>query len=565
MRGKLVAAAIALFTVGSPLLGEPAPPRADAKTVRGGLIVCVDPLAATIGATVLMEGGNAVDAAVAASFALAVTFPEAGNIGGGGFLVARLANTGECFAVDYRETAPKLAHQRMFLDAQGRIDPEKSRLGWLVVGVPGTTMGLWTAHQKAGRLPWRRLVAPAVKLAEDGFVVDDVLAKGLAAQERDFRRFDEPARVYFPDGKPPRAGARLRLPELADTLRRIMTAGPSGFYGGRIAEAVDRAMRENGGILRAEDLADYRAVIRGPVRGSYRGHEIVSIGPPSSGGIALIEMLNILEGYPLAHFGPQAPTSLHLMVEAMKRAYCDRARYLGDADHVSVPVRRLLSKEHAAECRSTIGDGATAADRIGADLLTAESDSTTHLSIVDADGNVVANTTTLEGSYGSKVIAPGTGFLLNNEMRDFNLKPGLTDRTGRIGTPPNLIAPGKRMLSSQTPTLVLKDGKPLLVLGSPGGRSIIATVLQVIVNVIDYQMPIQQAVDAGRVYHTWLPDVVRIEKRLPQAAIEALRQRGHTVQPIDAEGDCHAIWIDPSTGLRHPGIDKRRRGAAAGQ
>ena len=540
--------------------------RQDPTEARHGLVVSVDRLASRAGAQILHQGGNAVDAAVTTALVLAVTHPAAGNLGGGGFMVARLAKTGECFAVDYRETAPRLATPEMFLDDRGQIDPQKVQIGWLVVGVPGSPMGLWTAHQKAGRLPWRQLVAPAMLLAEEGFVVDEVLSRSLRGQEKTFVRMGEPARVYLDkQGKAPVPGSLLKLPELGETLRRIMELGPEGFYTGPVAERIERAMRQNGGLVRREDLAKYRAVIRQPVRGSYRGYEILSICPPSSGGTVLIGMLNILEGFDLATANPQAPHRLHLLAEAMKRAFYDRAKYLGDPDFNKLPMQLLLSKAHADRWRQGIGEQATPAAEIGADILTVpESEQTTHFSVVDVEGNMVSNTTTLEGSYGAKVIAPGTGFLLNNEMHDFNVKPGLTDTEGHIGTKPNLVVPGKRMLSSQTPTLVLKDNRPFMIVGSPGGRTIINTVLQVILNVIDHGMDIQAAVDAGRVHHQWQPDVLSLEKRIPEEAAEALRAKGHRVSRRSQQGDCHAILIDPQTGLYHPGVDRRIRGCAVG-
>ena len=537
----------------------------DPSSVEHGLVVSVDPYASRVGAETLRAGGNAIDAAVATAFALAVTHPEAGNLGGGGFMVARLAETGETFCVDFREKAPALATPDMFLDNQGEIDPKKVNVGWLVVGVPGSPMGLWTAHRKAGRFPWRDLVAPAVRLAEEGFVVDEVLSKSLAAQEDAFARFGEPARVYLRDGKAPKPGDRLRLADLAGALRAIMEQGPDGFYKGEIAERIERAMQANGGLVRKKDLADYRAVVRAPITTTYRGHEVVSISPPSSGGTTLCEMLNILEGYDLGKLGADAPRSIHLKAEAMKRAFHDRAKFLGDPDFVEMPLEMLLSKRHAAAWRAGIGAQATSSASFGADILTAsENAETTHFSVVDRDGNMVAVTTTLEGSYGAKVIAPGTGVLLNNEMHDFNVKPGLTDTTGRIGTAPNLIAPGKRMLSSQTPTLVVKDGKPFLVLGSPGGRTIINTVLQVISNVVDHGMDIQAAVDSPRIHHQWEPDVLSLEMGIDGRVATALRLLGHRITRRDRQGDCQAILVDPTTGKYKPGVDHRRRGSAFG-
>jgi gamma-glutamyltranspeptidase / glutathione hydrolase len=533
--------------------------------VRRGLVVAVDPLAARVGAEILHRGGNAIDAAVATSFALSVTYPEAGNIGGGGFMVVRMAAKGEAFCVDYRETAPRLATPRMFLDARGNIDPAKVHIGWLTVGTPGTVHGLWTAHQRAGRLPWRELVDPAVKLAAAGFVVEAHLAESLAEQQAIFRQMGEPARVYFPAGEPPKVGSILKLPELAHTLALIRDEGATGFYMGENAERIERAMLANGGLVRQSDLADYRAVIRQPVRGTYRGHEIIGMPPPSSGGVTLINMLNLLEGFDLRQMGHNTPETIHTMAEAMRLAYYDRARYLGDPDFVEMPLDRLLSKQYATGRRAMIGPRAGNSHRLGAEILTPpQSEQTTHFSIIDAEGNMVSNTTTLEGEFGAKVIAPGTGFLLNNEMHDFNVKPGLTNDQGLIGTPPNLIEPGKRMLSSMSPILVVKEGRPRLITGSPGGRTIINTVLQVTLNVIDHQLDIQAAVDAGRVHHQWLPDRLWLEARIPPATAEALQQMGHTTTTRQAQGDAHSILIDAESGAYRPGVDHRRRGAAFG-
>lgn len=542
------------------------PVQANPTSVTGGLVVSVEPSASRIGARMLQQGGNAVDAAVATALALAVTHPEAGNLGGGGFMVVRRGKTGECFTVDFREKAPARATPTMFLDGQGKIDKVKSQIGYLVVGVPGSPMGLWTAHQQAGRLPWRAVVAPAVQLAAEGFVVDAVLARGLAKQRQNFTKMGEPARVYFDAaGKPPVAGTRLKLPDLAHTLQLLQDKGPAGFYRGEVAARLAAAMQQYGGLIDQADLANYEAKIRPPVRGQYRGYEVVSMGPSSSGGVALIEMLNILENFDLANAGRNTPASLHLLTEAMKRAYYDRAKYLGDTDFVAVPVEQLLSKEHARQWARGIGPRATPAAAFGSDLLTAaESAHTTHFSVIDAEGTMVATTTTLEDSYGAKVIAPGTGFLLNNQMHDFNIDPGHTTASGQVGTAPNLIAPGKRMLSCQTPTLVLKAGKPFLVLGSPGGRTIPNTVLQVMLGVIDFQQPLQASIDAGRIHHQWEPDQVQLERSLPEDVAGGLRALGHTIARRPKQGDCHAIWIDPATGRFHPGVDHRLRGAAAG-
>lgn len=540
---------------------------ADPESVQHGLVVSVDPVASRIGADVLRRGGNAVDAAVATGFALAVTYPRAGNIGGGGYMMVRLAKTGETFAVDYREVAPKLAKPDMFLDAKGNIDPQKSTVGFLVVGVPGTPMGFWTAHQKAGKLPWRELVAPAVELAEVGIEVDETLSKSLAGQVKVFTEMKEPAKVYLVDGKAPKPGTLLKLPELAKSLRRIMENGPDGFYKGETADLLVAAMEKNGGFIRHDDLAGYKAVIRKPLEGKYRDYEILTIPPSSGGGTILLETLGILEGFDLHALGHNKPRTLHLMAESMKRSFVDRARYLGDPDFQELPIDKILSKENLEQWRKGIGKTATPSAKVGADLMAnakKESPQTTHYSIIDAEGNMVSNTYTLEMNYGAKVIAPGTGFLLNNEMGDFNLKPGLTDTNGRVGTEPNRIAPGKRMLSSQCPTLVLRDGKPYLVIGSPGGRTIPNTVLQVLSNVIDHRMPLQGAVDAGRIHHQWQPDVIRMEGRLPEETAQKLKEMGHAVDRGGVQGDCQAILIDPVTGRYIPGIDRRVKGGAVG-
>jgi len=555
-------ACLLLLTGGNRTLGQSL--RRDPDQVTGGLVVSVDPTASRIGAETLHKGGNAVDAAVATAFALAVTWPEAGNLGGGGFMVVRLAG-GEAFCVDYRETAPRRATPGMFLDAEGNIDPEKVHIGWLVVGTPGTVQGLWTAHRKAGKLPWRELVQPAIDLAVGGFEVDQVLARRLARQQGIFLKMEEPANVYFHEGRPPAAGSRLKLPELAASLRLIRDSGADGFYRGRTAELIDRAMRSHGGLVRQEDLAAYKAVIREPVRGTYRGHEVIAMPPPSSGGVTLVNMLNLLEGYDLKQMGHNSPEYLHHLAEAMRLAYYDRARYLGDPDFVDMPLEKLTSKAYADARRPAIGAHAGSSRELGADILIpAESEQTTHFSVIDSAGNMVSNTTTLEGSFGAKVIAPGTGFLLNNEMHDFNVQPGVTNETGLIGTPPNLVAPGKRMLSSMSPTLVVRDGRPRLIVGSPGGRTIINTVLQVTLNVIGHDMPIQQAVDAARVHHQWMPDRLTLEQKIPDSTAEALQERSHTIARRRSQGDAHAILIDVDSGAYRPGIDRRIRGAAFG-
>jgi gamma-glutamyltranspeptidase / glutathione hydrolase len=539
---------------------------------RNGLVVCVEPLAAEVGKAALQQGGNAIDAAVATAFALAVTHPEAGNIGGGGFIVARNGRTKEVFTVDFREMAPAAATPTMFLDSQGNIDKKKSGFGWFVVGVPGSPMGLWAAHQKAGRLPWKQLVDSAVKLAENGFPLDDYLVRTLNAHAKNFRSHQgDGGKIFAPESKFAK-GFVWKQPDLARTLTLIRDLGPNGFYRGETATKIAAAMKQFGGLVTEADLANYCAVLRKPLVGDYRGCEIVSMPPPSGGGVALIEMLNILEGFPLPSMKPDDPVRFHLAAEAMKRAFADRARYLGDSDFSPIPVALLTSKQHAAAHRASISvDRVLPSEAVGSDLLAsgAEPQHTTHFSIVDGEGGMVACTTTLEDSFGSHCVAPGTGFILNNEMHDFNLKPGLTDKKGNVGTPANQIAPGKRMLSSMTPTLVFKDGKPFMVLGSPGGRTIINTVLMTLTNVVDHRMDVQAAVDFGRIHHQWMPDELRIEGRLPASLDEKLKSMGHKVADRrpgreTKQGDCHAIVIDPQSGAFRPGVDRRLRGAAAG-
>ncbi len=483
-------------------------------------------------------------------------------------MVTRLAN-GKTFTIDYREKAPQLATATMFLDESGKIDPEKESRGWLTVGVPGSPLGLWTAHQKSGKLPWKRLVQPAIELAEQGFTVDQFIHQSMKTHQRYFIKYGEAANVYLHSGKAPAVGSTLKLPDLAETLKRIRDQGADGFYHGKTAELLEQAMIKHGGLVRQQDLAQYHVVLREPVIGQYKGHQIISMGPPSSGGVLIVQMLNILQGFEQKEFDRASPRYWHLLAETMKRAYLDRARHLGDPDFNKIPLDKLLSSKHADELRATISDRATSSATLGSDILspekTKESEQTTHYSIIDDEGNMVSVTTTLEDSCGSCCVAPGLGFLLNNEMHDFNVSPGLTNTTGRIGTPPNLIVPGKRMLSSMTPTLIVKDNKPFLIVGSPGGRTIPNTVLQIILNVIDHKMPIDEAVAAARMHHQWMPDQIGIESKVPRDIIDGLRAFGHDVKPRGNQGDGHSILIDWSSGRRYlPGTDRRLRGASAG-
>lgn len=527
---------------------------------RQGVVVAVSPDGADAGLEILKQGGNAVDAAVATAFAMAVTYPAAGNIGGGGFLLVHPApGNGEPVVFEYRETAPATSTKTMFKTGD-------SKFGHRTVGVPGTVRGLFLAHHKLGKLHWKTLVIPAVRLAEEGFVIHQSLAKSLNEILVKAAGFAELQRVFGKkDGSPWKAGDRLVQPDLGKTLRQIAEHGPDGLYRGPIAELLVAEMTAGGGLITKEDLASYRAVERKPIHTRYRGYDVYAPPPPSSGGICLVEMLNILENFELNTHPRWSPRTMHLMIEAMRRAYCDRARHLGDPAFTRIP-EHLTSKDYARKLATGIDlSRATKSEQLSPDIpLAGESDSTTHFSIIDKDGMAVANTYTLEQSYGSRVVVKGAGFLLNNEMGDFNWRPGYTDRKGAIGTEPNQIAPGKRMLSSQTPTIVAKAGKAYLVTGSPGSRTIINTVLNIIVNVVDFDMDIEAAVKAPRLHHQWFPDVVRFEGLSDHLeTVKHLRTMGHTLQST-RQGDAHSIWINPKTGGYVGAADRRIHGKAAG-
>jgi gamma-glutamyltranspeptidase/glutathione hydrolase len=538
----------------------PAAADESAAAPRGGMVVAVSPVGADTGRDVLRRGGNAVDAAVATAFAMAVTYPAAGNIGGGGFMLVYPGGRAEPVVIDYREVAPHAATPTMFSKSDN-IYSHKA------VGVPGTVRGLALAHQRFGKLPWRDVVLPAVRLAEEGFIIDGALAGSLNGVVATAAGCEELRRVLGKDGGRGRwrAGDRLIQKDLGHTLRLIAEGGPDAFYEGPVADLIAEEMRAGGGLITKEDLKAYRAKARTPVHGTYRGYDVFAPPPPSSGGICLIEMLNILETFDLRSHGRFSPETLHLMVETMRRAYCDRARYLGDQDFVSIPAH-LTSKEYARKLARTIRpDRATRSEDLARDIpLAREGDSTTHFSVIDVQGMAVSNTYTLERSYGSRIVVRGAGFVLNNEMMDFNWFPGETTRSGRIGTEPNRIAPGKRMLSSQTPTVVARNGKVVLVTGSPGSRTIINTVLCIVVNVIDYEMDVRAAVDAPRLHHPWFPDVVGFEGTGDHAvAVRALEAMGHTVSGT-RQGDAHTIGLDPRTGCYVGAEDRRIDGKVSG-
>ena len=530
-----------------------------------GMVASVSSIASAVGLDVLKHGGNAVDAAVAVGLALSVTYPYAGNLGGGGFMMIRMAD-GRSAAVDYREEAPAKASHDMYLGKDGKLVPRLSTSGYLASGVPGTVAGLSLALSTFGTKSWADEVEPARKLAADGFTVSYALASSLE-HSRAVGEFPEGKRIFQRDGKFYQEGETLKQPELAATLERLKTEGPREFYEGRTAQFLADDMRDHGGFLALADLKNYKAVLRQPVKGTYRGYEIVSMPPPSSGGIALIEMLNILEHYDLGSMGYNSSEKYHVVVEAMRRAFADRAEFLGDPDFVKVPWSGLISKKYADTLVKSIDpQRATPSTEIGhGNPAPYESTQTTQFTVVDAAGNAVSNTYTLNGGYGSGVVVKGAGFFLNNEMDDFAAKPGVPNMYGLIQGEANSVAPHKRPLSAMTPSFVVKDGKLFIATGSPGGPTIINTVLQVILNVIDHKMNIQQAVDAPRIHHQWLPDEIRFEPfGMPEDARKALEAAGYHFGNRPAYmGDAESILIDLVTGMRWGASDPRNPDAAA--
>ncbi len=561
--------AIALGALlGAPLLlaawSSPARHPSPVGAASSAMVVSASAIASTAGADVLAAGGNAVDAAIATGLALAVTYPVAGNIGGGGFMVIRLAD-GRATTIDFREMAPKAARPGMFTDSTGAYSSTMHHDSHVSVGVPGTVAGFALAHRKYGTRKWAALVEPAVQLAGDGFAVPAGLATSLAsALGNELKPYPASIAAFSKDGTPYAAGELIRQPDLARTLTRIRDEGRNGFYTGETARLIAAEMKRGGGLITERDLARYQAVERKPVRGTYRGYDIIAMPPPSSGGVALTEMLNILEGYDLRAAGHNTPRYVHLVVEAMRRAFLDRARFLGDPDYVKPPVARLTSKAYAAELRQTILADRASPSAPSQVTQTHESDQTTHYSVVDASGMAVSVTFTLENGYGLGAVVPGAGFLLNNEMGDFNGKPGLTDSTGLIGTAANVARPGKRMLSSMTPTIIAKDGRLVAVVGSPGGRTIINTVMQVALNLIDGHMGIQDAVNAPRFHHQWLPDVISTERdALPAATLASLEAMGYHIRAGGGQGTAHSIFVDPASGVRGGAADPRDSDAGA--
>jgi gamma-glutamyltranspeptidase / glutathione hydrolase len=521
------------------------------------MVASQNEIASKIGADVIAAGGAAIDAVVATAFALAVVHPSAGNIGGGGFIVYRPAD-GEPVAYDFREIAPAKASPTMFLK-DGQYSAEVHHNSHLAVGVPGTVAGLHLAWKEQGKLPWKRLVDPAVALARDGFLVTEGLARSLKNAMRTMQKYPATVAQFSKNGAPFEAGDTLKQPDLARTLDRIGAQGPAGFYQGETALLLEKEMLANGGLITRDDLKNYTAKKRTPVRGTYRGYDVISMPPASSGGVALIEMLNVLEGYDLPSMGFASANTVHLMTEAMKRAYADRARHLGDPEfNPDMPVARLISKEYAADLRKTIDPKKAAKASPSTFGWPHESDETTHISVVDGERNAVSMTYTLEQGYGVKIVVPGAGFLLNNEMGDFNAGPELTNAEGLVGTKPNLAEPRKRMLSSMTPTILAKDGRLFMVSGSPGGRTIINTVLETIVDVVDFGMNAQEAIDAPRFHHQWLPDRVDYEKHGLSADTTAeLERRGHTLRAGGGQGVAQVIVFNVKEDVLEGGTDRR--------
>ena len=530
-----------------------------------GMVATSHTLATEVALKVLKDGGNAIDAAVTAGFALAVTQPRSGNIGGGGFLVYSPGNGDAPEAIDYRETAPAAATETMFQDQDGNVVSERSRFSHKAAGVPGTVAGLALALERHGTLSLSQALAPAIRLAREGFVVPHRFTEGLEQARDRLERWPATRTTFYKkDGSAPQPGEVFRQPELADTLQRIAEQGVKGFYEGETAQLIVAEMQRGEGLITLEDLRNYEPAVRQPVHGTYRGFDIYSMSPPSSGGTHIVQILNILEDYPIGDWGHNSANTIHHMAEAMKLAYADRSEYLGDTDFVAVPLQGLTSKGYADQLRASIkADKARPASEIAPGKPgPRESPETTHFSVVDRWGNAVSNTYTINFSYGSGITVAGAGFLLNNEMDDFSAKPGVPNAYGLIGGEANKVEPGKRMLSSMSPTIVRKDNRNFLVTGSPGGSRIITTTLQVIMNVIDHNMNIQTAVSAPRIHHQWLPDEIRVEQGISPDTLDLLRARGHTINTGSAMGAIQSILIGED-GTLYGGADPRRSTSSA--
>jgi len=531
---------------------------------RRGAVVSIEKNASETGIAILKQGGNAIDAAVAMAFVLAVTHPFAGNLGGGGFMLLRLAN-GEEVALDFREMAPGRATPDMFLKPDKTVDSEKAAFGYLVAAVPGTVKGLETAWQKYGTLPWKTLLAPSIKLAQHGIYLNKYDVAELQKYQSSLVRFPESRKIFFKaNGQPYESTDLFKQPDLARTLKAISRYGAKTFYEGRLAAKIVADFRENGGILSKKDLKNYVVKIRKPIKTQYKGYEVMGMPLPSAGGVSLLKLLHILDQFKFSN-NPLDPENLHVLIESMRYVFLDRTKYLGDADVVEVPVAELLSQESAGAVATQINlEKATRSETLSGKVsVHKENIETTHFSVMDEAGNMVATTITLEDGFGSKAVVKDLGFLLNSEMHDFNINPYQKNMQGGVGSDPNGIAPYKRMLSSMTPTLVLKDNKPFLITGSPGGRTIVNTVLQVFLGLTTYSLSLKEALRLPRLSHLWMPDFVHLEKdSWPPELIEALEAKGHTIIIGDYLGDAHSIWINPLTGEYEAEADPRRNGWA---
>lgn len=533
------------------------------QTGPNGAVVSASRIADEVGIQILKEGGNAVDAAVAVGFALAVVFPEAGNIGGGGFMLVRRQADGLTTLIDYREMAPGKADRDMYLDNNGQPVANLSTIGPLAAGVPGAVRGYELAWKKYGSLPWSRLLEPAVKLAREGFSVTPLIQEGLMSVRKEMQKYPASAAMFYPDGKVPAIGQVIKFPDLAHTLERIARYGADEFYTGETAQQLVNSLQQSGGIITIDDLKNYRAVERTPLVFNYRGYEISAPPPPSSGGVCLAQILKIAEHFPLAEYGFQSAAAVQVLTEAERRAYANRAYFLGDPDQVDVPVEFLIGDSLIAAMAGAIGLAKATPSREVSHVELHESEETTHYSIVDKNGLAVANTTTLNGSYGSCFVAAGTGILLNNEMDDFSIKPGVPNMFGLVGSQANAIAPGKRMLSSMTPTIVTHGDSLYWVIGTPGGGTIITSVAQVIINLVDFKMSLAEAINAPRFHHQWWPDEIQIERGSFSPQLKAaLKARGYVITERGKIGDVNAVAVDRVTGVLIGVPDRRRESAA---
>ena len=559
---KILLVLFITFTISHNLLSESKDP------VRGknGMVVSASEIASKVGIDILRKGGNAIDAAVAVGFALAVTYPAAGNIGGGGFMVIHL-NDGTNTTIDYREKAPLSANEFLYQDSLGNFLSEKSQIGVTSSGVPGSVAGLIYALNKFGKLSLAEVIQPAIDLARNGFILEYRLAKSLEYETESFNKFESSKEVFTKDGNTYAEGDLFKQNDLANTLDLIKNYGSDGFYSGKTADLIVNQITLQGGFITLDDLKNYKPIERTAITTDYKGYSVITMGPPSGGGVSLLQMLNILENQSFVQADWGSSFYLHKLIESMKYSFADRSKHIGDPDYYQVPIDWLLSKKYSKEIFGKIKNDATPSSEIlpGIANTYSESEETTHYSIIDKFGNAVSTTTTINSSYGSKVVVEGAGFLLNNEMDDFSSKPGEPNQFGLIGSEANKIEPGKRMLSSMSPTIILKNSKPFMIVGSPGGSTISTVVLQVILNVLDFGMDIQQAIDMPRIHHQWLPDVINYEKfGLSSDVIQSLQIKGHKMGELRTLGRCEGIMVDFENQIFLGATDPRGYGAAIG-